>query len=322
MLRRELLTVTALLGTGMALPAAAQQYPDKVVRIVVPYPPGGPLDMLARVLAQQLQAQTSKPFIVDNKPGAGGNIGTDFVLASPADGYNLLLSGSHTTIAPSLYKGITRADPVGSFSHIARLVTMPTAIAVRENSPYMTLQDLIAAARARPGELTYGTPGSGSPSQIAMELIKRAAKVDVRVVPYKGSANAMTDLLAGQIDTVPSVVSGVAAHVKAGRLRALAVTSLQRDPMLPDVPTVAEMFPGFEVAAWLGISAPKGLPAEVASTLERQLRRALAEPGVATSLRGAGMNPAWLDGKPLTLRIEAESEQYSKVIREANLSPE
>ena len=320
--RRNLLASAIALNLSFALPVRAQQYPDKPVRIIVPYPAGGPLDMLARMMGQQLAAQTSRTFLVENKPGAAGNIGSEFVASAPPDGYTLLLSGSNITIAPALYKGTTKFDPVGSFTHIGRLVTMPTVFVVKESSPYATLADLLAAARANPGKITYGTPGTGSPSQIAMELLKRAARVDIQAVPYKGSANAMTDLLGGQIDIVPSVAAGVVAHIRSGRMRGLAVTSLQRDPQLPEVRTVAEMFPGFEVAAWLGISAPKGLSPDVAGFLERQLVRAVAEPSVAASLRSAAMNLAWLDGRQASAMIGAEAEQYSKVIRDANLTPD
>ncbi|HYF17314.1 MAG TPA: tripartite tricarboxylate transporter substrate binding protein [Ramlibacter sp.] len=315
-----------LLATGPVLAAPwaaqAQQYPDRPVRIVVPYPPGGGVDGPARLLAQQLAAQTSRSFIVENKPGAGGNIGVESVATAPPDGYTLLMSGPNITIAPALVRSTAKFDPLASFTHIGQVVTLSTVIAVKEESPHASLAALVAFARANPGKLTYGVPGTGSPSQLAMELFKRSANVDIRAVPYRGSANALTDLLGGTIDIVPTVASSVAGQIKAKKLRGLAVTSSQRDAQLPDVPTVAETVPGFEAVAWLGLSAPRGLPADVQSWLERQVSQAVRDPALVNTLRGSGMTPAWLDGRQMAAMIGAEADRYRKVIAEANISAE
>lgn len=318
--RNFILMASGALAGPVPGSAFAQGYPSRPIRIVVPYPPGGPLDLAARLVGAHMATQFSAPVVVENKPGAGGDIGVQLVASAPADGYTLLLSGPNITISPLLLNSTARFNPIESFDHLGRLVTASTLLTVRADSPHTDLRSFLAAARQSNGSLTYGVPGIGSPSHIAMEMLNGAAGVNIRAVPYRGVANAITDLIGGSIDCLPAVSAGVMPQIKSGRLRALAVTSLKRDPKLPGVMAVAELFPGFEALTWLGLSVPKATPPEIQKTLSSALQKAISSPEVGEKFIASGMEPNWLNADMTTRMIAKESELYSRVIRDAKIS--
>jgi tripartite-type tricarboxylate transporter receptor subunit TctC len=298
---------------------AAEPYPTKPIKMVVSYAPGGTLDVPARIVAQQLSLQMGHQILVENRPGAGGNIGAEYVKNQPADGYTLLVSGSNLPIAPSLFKNVA-FDPNASFVHVARLVVMPSALVVRAESPYKSLSDFTTAARARAGALTYASPGAGSPSQLAMELFKRTAAVDVRHIPYKGAAPALNDLLGGQVDAMIGGVSGMVQHIRNGRLRALAVTTIERHADLGGVPAIAETYPGFELVTWIGVAGPAKLPAATVDFLAEHIQRALHDTQVENRLKQAGMTPSFLGPAAISARVKEETSLYQTIIRSSGLT--
>ena len=312
--------ISASLLTAPLVAMAATGYPEKAVRIVVVYPAGGAVDPPARLLAQQLTDQLKQSFFVDNRPGAGGNIGTDAVVSASPDGYTLLITGPNITIAPALLPQTTHYDPNTSFTHIARILTMPTVIVVNKKSPFKSFPELLNYARLNPGKLTYGSPGTRSPSQLAMELILQMAGVSMLHVPYKGAAPAMTDVLGGQIDVLVTTAAGPMEHIKSGNLRALAISSAKREPQLPDVQSVAETLPGFDSATWIGLSGPKGMSAEVAGKLSAGVEEALKNPNVKARLLEGGTTPAYLNEAGLAAEIQAETKLYAQVIKDRGLT--
>lgn len=316
------LAIACGLFAQAAQSAQAADYPSRPVRIIVPYPAGGAVDPPARILADQLSLQTGQQFIVENRVGAGGNIGTDAVVAAAPDGYTLLFSGPNVTIAPSLMKETTHFDPGRSFTPIAQVVTVPTVIAVRSDSSIRSVAALIEQAKARPGALTYGSPGGGSPSQLAMELLKVRAGIDILHVPYKGTAPAVVDLVGGQVDLLVSTLAGPIGQIRAGRVRGIAVTSLTAADELPDVPPVSRTLPGFELVTWLGVLGPRNMPAELTRRLAAEIAKAVADPGVARRLRESGTTPDFQGPAPMAEHIRREADLYGRLVRDANLKSE
>ena len=255
--------LVAAILLAVACAAPAQDYPDKTLRLVVAYPPGGPADIAARILTEQLSTQLPQRFMVDNRPGAGGIIGTEVVANAPPDGYTLLLSGNNIAIAQGL-SAAPRYDSTQSFVHVAQIATLPTGVFVSAQSPHVTFRDLVAYAKANPDKLTYASGGNGTPSHLAMEMLKRMAGIEVRHVPYKGTPPAVTDLIGGQVDMLVTSIAGPIEQVKAGRLKILAVSSPERLEQLPNVPAIAESLPGYAFETWLAISAPRGTAAAAA----------------------------------------------------------
>ena len=313
--------------TGMilafALPAIlwhagvpAQGYPAKTVRMIVPFPPGGPTDAVGRVMAQQLTAALGQQVIVDNRPGAGGTIGAAAAAKSPADGYTLFFATTSTfSIAPSLYSN-PGFDPARSFAPISQLVTAPFLVVVHPAVPARSLQELVKLARARPGQFNFGSGGSGTPPHIAGEMFKTAAGVDIVHVPYKGIAAAVIDLYTGQMQVMFEQLLPLQQHLQAGKLRALAVASARRHPQLPNVPTSAEAgLPGYEVTAWFGLAAPAGTPAEIIRRLNAEVLKALQSRELRDALSNQGLSAAGSSPEEFAAFIASEAARWSRAVK-------
>jgi tripartite-type tricarboxylate transporter receptor subunit TctC len=295
----------------------AQQYPSRPVRIVVPLSPGGFADTPARMLAPRLSEQLGRQFFVENRPGAGGTIGADFVAKSPPDGYTLLLTGTPHVISAHLYKKLSY-DALKDFTHIALIASGPYALVVNpQQLPVNSVRELIAAAKAQPGKIDYASSGNGSAQHLVSALFNSMAGIDMNHVPYKGSAPAMQDLLGGQVKVSFAGVPNVLAHVRSGRLRALAVSTPKRWPELLDVPTVAEAgVPGYEATLWLNISGPAGMPADIVQRLSSEIGKALQDPELQTNFRSAGVEPTVMAPQELGNFMRAEYEKWGRVVKE------
>lgn len=298
--------------------AAAQDYPAKPIRLIVPFPPGGGTDISARTVAGRLSEGGRWTFVIENKPGAGGNLGVEQAVKSPADGYTMVIGQtSNLAINPALYAKLPY-DPLRDLSPVVLLVSAPVVLVVTANSKYKSLADLIAAAKSDPGAITYASPGNGTVSHLAGELLQRAAGVKLSHVPYKGAAQALSDTLGGQVQSFMSSVPSALAHVKSGRLRALAVTSARRSPELPEVPTIAESgYPGFEANTWYGLLVPAGTPAPIIALLNAEVNRVIAMPEVRARLASEGGNT--LGGSPerFAAFLAAEHVKWGRVVRES-----
>jgi tripartite-type tricarboxylate transporter receptor subunit TctC len=298
--------------------ASAETFPSRPIKLVVPFAPGGTLDGPARIIAEHMSRVLGQQVIVDNKPGAGGTIGAAAVAASPPDGYTLLLSSSSLLIANVLYKN-PRFDTVKSYAHIAMLATLPSVVVVNAGSPWKDLKGLVAGMKAAPGKLTYGSPGGGTASHFAAEMLKQHLDVNVVHVPYKGAAPAVTDLLGGQIDMSVAGLSSVSQYIKTGRLRALAVTAKDRSALLSDVPTVSETYPGYEFDSWLGISAPAETPPSIVRQLYTAMAAAVNDPKTRARLSDGGVAPTLMNPEEFTRTVERELKQFGVVAKRANM---
>jgi len=296
--------------------AQASAYPSKPIRYVVPYPAGGPLDIVARVLAQKLNAQFGQPVIVDNRPGAGGNIGADAVAKSPPDGHTILMGAVAThAINPHLYRTLPY-DPVRDFTAIALVSQVPNILVVHPSLPVKSVRDLIALAKAKPGALNFGSGSTGSAGHLAGELFKVMAGVDMVHVPYKGAAPAVADLLGGQIQLMFDNLASALPNIKAGRVRAVAVTTERRSPQMPELPTIAESgLPGFDVSTWFGVFAPAGLPSEIVTKLNGAINAALQLPDVRSQLSNLGAEPAAYSPQQFADFVRRELVKYEKVVK-------
>jgi len=305
----------------LAFPAAAD-YPDKLVKIVVPYAAGGAVDIVARSVGQPLQEMEKQPVIVENRPGAGGNIGMEAVAKAPPDGYTLLMASNAIATNNALFPKIA-FDGRRDFIPVAKVGYAPLVIVVPASSPAKTLKDLLAQAKAEPGKLTYATAGNGSSGHLAGELLKSTAKIDVTHVPYKGGAPAITDLVGDRISFMPINAVEVMNHIKSGRLRALAVASDKRFALLPDVPTVAEAgLPGYEATVWWGIVAPAKTPREVVQKLNADVNKVLADPANARKLNDLGYVLTPQTPELFGAYIDAQTDLWSGVVKAGNIQPE
>lgn len=296
--------------------ALAQTYPVKPVKIVVPFPPGGPTDIVGRFVATKLSEALGQPFVVDNRAGAGGTIGSEIVSQAAADGYTLLYGSTSTlAMAPSLYRKLAY-DPRKSFAPISLVSSGPLLIAVNAAVPATTLAQLIAMAKDKPGSLNYGSAGNATPPHLAAELFKSLAGVNLVHVPYKGGGPALQAVVAGEVQVFFEGMVSLLPQIKAGRLRALAITGTARDPALPDVPTVAEAgLPAFQVTFWSGLVAPAGTPPEVLATLNSALRQALAGNDARATLTRLGLEPAGSTPAEFARFIETEIARWERVIQ-------
>ena len=316
-----LLALAAALGCASAV---AQGYPSRPVRLIVPYPPGGPLDIMARAIGQKLTEAWSQPVVVDNRAGAGGNIGADLVAKSPADGYTLLMGAVAThAINPSLYAKMPY-DPVKDFAPVALVAQVPNILVVNPSVPARSVPDLIELARARPGYLNFGSGSTGSTGHLAGELFNTMAGVKMVHIPYKGGAPAMADLLAGQVQLMFDNLANALPHVKAGRLRALAVTTLARSPAVPELPTIAESgLPGFDLTTWFGIMVPAGTPADIVAKLNAEIVRALNAKDMRERLEKMGAEvPADNTPEHFAAFIRSEAAKYAKVVKQSGAKVE
>ena len=301
--------------------ASAQTYPAKPVRIVVGFAPGGTNDILARILAQWLTDKLGQPVIVENRPGAANNIGTDAVAKSAPDGYTLLMANAPNAINHSLYEKLP-FNFLQDIAPVAGIMRVPNVIEVNPSFEVKTMAELIAYTKANPGKVNLATPGIGSSPHVSGELLKMMTGMNYVHVTYRGSTPMITDLLGGQVllgfDNLPASIP----HIRAGRLRAIAVTTDKRTPALPDVPTVAETVPGYEGSAWFGLAAPRGTPAEVIDILNKQVNAALADPKIKTQL--VDMSGILIPGTPADLGklFNDEVEKWAKVIKFSGAKPE
>jgi tripartite-type tricarboxylate transporter receptor subunit TctC len=295
----------------------AQDYPSRPVRIVVPLSPGGFADTPARMLAPRLTAALGRQVFVENRPGAGSTIGADFVAKSAPDGYTLLLTGTPHVISAHLYKNLAY-DALKDFTHIALIASGPYALVVNpQQLPVSSVRELIAAARAQPGKIDYASSGNGSAQHLVSALFNSMAGIDMNHVPYKGSAPAMQDLIGGQVKVSFAGVPNVLAHVKSGRLRALAVSTPKRWSELPDVPTVAEAgVPGYEATLWLNISGPAGMPADIVQRLSTEIAKALQDQEVQNNFRAAGVDATSMGPKELSAFMRTEYDKWGKVVKD------
>jgi tripartite-type tricarboxylate transporter receptor subunit TctC len=321
--RRRLMLGGIALAAGAAAPLAAQAqaFPSKPVTIVVPFAAGGTTDILARVIGQALNKELGQSVVVDNRAGAGGNIGAQLAAKAVPDGHTLFMGtvGTHA-INQSLYRKLP-FDPVKDFAPLTRVAMVPNLLVAHPAKPYKNVKELVAYAKANPGKVNFGSSGSGSSIHLSGELFNALAKVDMVHVPYKGSAPAVTDLVGGQIDIMFDNMPSAIQHVRSGRLRALAVTTARRSPELPDVPTIAEAgVTGYEATSWFGMFAPAGTPAPVVARLHSALVKVLADPAVKKKLAEQGAEPYSETPEQFAEFMRKETAKWSKVVKESGAS--
>jgi len=303
--------------------AMAQAYPSKPIRLIVPFPPGGGTDIAARTIANKLSESVKWTFVVENKPGAGGNLGVEQAVKSPADGYTLVIGQtSNLAINPTLYAKLPY-DPLKDLSPVALIVSAPVVLVVAVNSRYASLGDLLAAARTDPGAVTFASPGNGTVSHLTGELLQRAAGVKLTHVPYKGASQALTDTLGGQVHSFMSSVPSALSQIRAGRLRAITVTSSKRASELPEVPTIAESgYGGFEASTWYGLLAPAGTPMTIVARLNVEVNRLLKTAEVRERLAAEGGEVLGGSPEQFASFLKAEHAKWGRVVRESGARAE
>ncbi|MET0442195.1 MAG: tripartite tricarboxylate transporter substrate binding protein [Casimicrobiaceae bacterium] len=326
-MRTDVRAIALVLAAAAAAfaPAASTQtpYPTKPVRVVVPFPAGGTTDILARAASQKLSETWGQQALVDNRPGAGGNIGAELVAKAPPDGYTLLMGtvGTHA-INSSLYPKMPY-DHVKDFAPVILVAGVPNVLVVHPSLPVNSVQELIAYAKANPGKLNFASSGSGTSIHLSGELFKVMTGVQMTHIPYKGSAPALTDLVGGQVQLMFDNLPSSLAFIKAGKLRALAVTSAQRSPALPDVPTVAESgVPGFEASSWFGLLAPAGTPRDIVTKINADTQKWLASPDAKDKLAAQGAAAAGGSPEDFAKHIQAETAKWARVVKESGAKVE
>jgi tripartite-type tricarboxylate transporter receptor subunit TctC len=302
--------------------AHSQAYPDRPIRVVVPYPPGGGTDVVTRAVTQRMSAVLGQPIVIDNRAGAGGNIGTEYVAKQPADGYTLLAATGSTTINQTLSKNVTW-DVSRDFVPVALFMVSQSVLIAKPGSTLTSVADLVAAAKARPGQITYASSGPGSSAHLWAELFKMRTGVDLVHVPYKGTAPALNDLVGGQVDLMFCDIAAALPHIRSGKLRALGVGSAKRIAGLPDVPTISESgVPGYEASSFVGLVAPTGTPREAIERLNAAALKVLALPEVEEQLVGLGGIPSPGTPDQFGRHIRSELEKWAMVIRTGNIRTE
>ena len=311
--KRTLMRATAGALLLLAAPLSmAQAWPARPIRLVVPFPPGGLIDNMARLVGSRLSQELGQPVVIDNKPGAGGNVGAAEVARAPADGYTLLMASPALTISPAVYKNLPYQP--SQLAPVALLGRVPNVLLVNPASGIGKVQDLVGRAKAKPGQLNYASNGNGTSLHLSAELFKRRSETFITHVPYRGAAAAITALLSGEVDMMFDNLPSAIGQIQAGKLRALAVTTAQRSTALPDVPTLAEAgMDGFNVSAWFGVAAPAGLPAPVATRLADALQKVVQQPEVAAAMQRQGADPAFMDAASATAALNADAAQWKQV---------
>ena len=315
-LRSLFACTSAVVLAALSPVAAAQNYPTKPIRLVVPFPAGGTTDILARAAAQKLSEALGQQVVVDNRPGAGGNIGADIVAKSAPDGYTLLMGtvGTHA-INPSLYTKMPY-DHFKDFVPVVLVAGVPNVLVVTPSLPVNSVQDLIKLAKDKPGQINFASSGSGTSIHLSGELFKTMTGVEMTHVPYKGSSPALTDLMGGQVQLMFDNLPSALPQIRGGKLRALAVTSTKRAPALPDVPTMAESgLPGFEASSWFGVLAPAGTPPAVVTRINTEINKWLQSPEAREQLLGQGAEAAGGSPQQFVAHIRAETEKWAKVVK-------
>jgi tripartite-type tricarboxylate transporter receptor subunit TctC len=321
--------VLRLLALAMMYGSAAvfaqtgvQNYPAKPVRIIVPYAPGGIADNLARLIGQKLTAAWGQPVLVENRPGAGTNLGSELVAKAAPDGYTLLSAGIANTVGPALYPKLPY-DPIKDFAWVTNMAKVPVLLVVHPSLPARNAKEIIALAKAKPGTLAYGSSGIATSGHLAGELFKRYAGVDLTHVPYKGSAQALVDVIAGQLPLYFGAMASPLPHVKTGRLRAIAVTTLKRASAAPDIPTLDEQgLQGFETSTWYGVAAPSGTPKDIVLKLNAEIVRIIKLPDVRERLASEGADFVGDTPEELTQFVKAEIEKWGKIVKQSGAKAE
>ena len=305
-----------------AAPALSQQYPARPIRFIVPFPPGGTVDITARILQPRLSESLGQPIVIENRGGAGGAVGTEAAAKSVPDGYTFLYTLSSHTINPFLYK--LNYDVERDFAPVSLLVSVPQLIAANPNAPAKTLREMVAAAKERPGFYAYASPGSGTPGHIAAELLKLRTGINMVHVPYKGGGPAVADTIAGQIPFLFLTAPAALSHVRSGKLRALAVTTRKRSAAAPDIPTVAEELnlPDYEVDSWCAMFAPAKTPAAMVERMQKEVARVVHLPEVEQRLLEQGADPVGSSPDELERVVRTELKSWAAVIRDAGIKPE
>jgi tripartite-type tricarboxylate transporter receptor subunit TctC len=305
-----------------AAPASGQGYPQKTIRIIVPVPPGGGNDTLARIVAQKLSDSMKQPVVIDNRPGGNTTIGTAVLAKTPPDGYTLLSAPSAHTVNAVLFKTLPY-DPIKDFTPVAGIASTPLFSAVHPSLPVRSVKELVALAKTKPGVLTYASPGNGTSGHLAGELFKSVTGAQIVHIPYKGGAQAAADLVGGHVLMMfPTLQSGM-SYVTAGKLRALAVTSPKRSALAPELPTMAQAgVPGVEIGSWFALLAPAGTPRDVVARLDTEVRNALQAADVAERLRGLGYESFYMPSDGIAAYLKSDLEKWTKVIRQAGIRVE
>ena len=313
--RRHWLALACAALCAAAPSAWANGYPEKPVKLVVPYPPGGPTDIVARVVAQKLQEQMGQPFVIDNRPGAGGNIGAEAVAHSAPDGYTLVVATTAHAINPSLFPKLNYSL-TKDLTPISQLTSGPLVIVTSPATPANNVKELISLAKSKPGGLSYASSGNGQSTHLSAELFNTMAGVKMTHVPYKGSAPALTDVMGRQADLMFDTMLSSMPHVKSGKLKALAVTSSQRSPSAPDIPTVAESgLAGYAAIAWNGLLAPAGTPPDVVNRLNAELKKVLETPEVRQRFEAQGFSAAWDTPAAFGSFLQSEVDKWGKAVK-------
>lgn len=317
---RMALVAATTLAASLPIPAQAQDYPNKTVRIIVPWPPSGNVDITARTIAPALADALGQQVVVENRAGAGGTIGTAAVAKSPPDGYTLALGSSGTmTNAPAVYKTIAY-DPIRDFTAIGPIQSVPIVLTAAPKTPVTTYKEFVELAKARNGQVSVASAGNGSSNHLALELLMRQAHLKLIHVPYKGSGPAITDLLGSQVDAMMDQLTASIGHIKDGRLKALAVTSKARSPLLPNVPTLAELgVTGYEASTWTGIFGPAGMPPAVVEKLHAALRKAMSVEAVRERYRSMGVELMDMSQPEFASFVRADFEKWRALAKEGNI---
>jgi len=300
--------------------ARAQAYPSRPVRILVGFPPGGTVDIVARLVGQWLQERLGQPFVIENRPGAGGNIATEATVRAPADGHTLLLITPPNVINATLYERLN-FNFIRDIAPIASAIRLPNVMQVHPSVPATSVPEFIAYAKANPGKLSMASAGNGTSGHVAGELFKMRSGVDLVHVPYRGGASAMTDLISGQVQVMFDNLGNSIEHIRTGRLRALAVTTAARSEMIPEIPSVSEFVPGYEASFWNGLGAPNGMPAEIIEKLNKEINAALADTKVRSRLADLGGTVFLFSPAEFRTFIAAETEKWAEVVRRAQIKP-
>jgi tripartite-type tricarboxylate transporter receptor subunit TctC len=321
--RRRFLCLAASGTAGLALSRAgfAQAYPSRPIRWIVPFPAGGTTDLVARLMGQWLTQRLGQQIIVENKPGGGTNVGVQAAVSAPADGYTLLFTLATNTINPSLYKSLP-FDFQRDIAPVAGLAELPLVMVVNPSLPARTVPELIAYAKANPGRINFASFGARTISDLAIELFEKSAGIDVVRVPYPGDAPLLIDLVSGRVQAAVPALPDALPHIRAGEVRALALLSTKRSPTLPNVPTVGETIPGFDVKAWTGVGVPRGTPAGIIELLNREINAGLADPGIKARLAQVGGVPLVYTPDELGALIAQDTAKWAKVIKQAGIEPQ
>jgi tripartite-type tricarboxylate transporter receptor subunit TctC len=317
-----IIAFAASLGASLALPAQAQDtFPSKPIRLVVPFPAGGATDTIARLIGQKVSAQAGQPVVIDNRGGAAGNIGSDNVAKSPGDGYSVLQTVSALSLSPALYRKLP-FNPVKDFTAVTQLTASPLIIVANAKTGISSLKDLVERAKAKPGGLNFGSGGVGNPQHLTMEMLKAAAGIDIVHIPFKGDAPLFTSLVAGDIELACVPLSTALPHIQAGTLKALAVTGATRVAAFPNVPAVAETYPGFVSTSWQGWFVPASTPNDIVMKLNGYARGALQTPEVLAALKTFGSEPVGNSPEQFGASFKAEVERFTKIVNDLKLPPQ